>query len=87
VLEEEYEKLYSENQSDPILKLGMEETGRKEKAKLENIERCGVQIPMLDLNEIAVQKEIGSQPNTSSEGESSLSESLYSAGSSQDSKY
>jgi len=42
---------------------------------------------MLDLNEIAVQKEIGSQPNSSSEEESSMSESLYSAGSSQDSKY
>ena len=48
-------------------------------------------MPMLDLNEIAVQKEIGSQPGSEEEeeNESDLEESLFEEGSniSKDSKY
>lgn len=64
----------------------MEESNRR---KAESIERCGVKIPKLDLNEIAVQKEIGSQPNSDEEEEeeSDLDESLFEEGSSVDSKY
>lgn len=55
------------------------QSGKNSKTKAEIIERCGVKMPMLDLNEIAVQKEIGSQPNTDEEEEeeSDLDESLF----------
>jgi hypothetical protein len=60
-LEQEYEKLFEENEQDPILRLGMKSGNtRKAKDPPELIERCGVKIPMLDLNEINVAKEIGS---------------------------
>lgn len=67
------------------------QSGKSKKAT-EMIERCGVKMPMLDLNEIAVQKEIGSQPNTDEEeeDESDLDESLFDEGQSRiskDSKY